>query len=217
MELTDNLLLPSGNNIELIKINSEGSSSKVILIIGVFHGEEPQGYMAINNYINNEFKNNNIKNEVYIIPCLNPDGMKNNQRKNSNGVDLNRNFPTKSWILSHKDDNFYGGESAGSEKETQFLINIINKYNPDFILTLHSPYAVVNYDGPAADIASKISEFTDYPIQENIGYPTPGSFGTYCGIERHIPVITLEYDENENIKSIYEKSNKIFNWIIKEF
>ena len=36
-------------------------------------------------------------NTPLFIPCLNPDGMSKNTRTNSNGVDLNRNFPTKNW------------------------------------------------------------------------------------------------------------------------
>ena len=29
-------------------------------------------------------------------------------------------------------------------------------------------------------------------ITEDIGYPTPGSLGTYCGLERNLPTITWE-------------------------
>ena len=47
----------------------------------------------------------------------------------------------------------------------------------------------------------------------DLGYPTPGSFGTYCGIERNIPTITLEYDEKEDYKSIYNKSAKVFDFL----
>ena len=216
MEFIKKLTLPSSKTVELYKI-SGSQNHKNILIIGVFHGEEPQGYLAIKNFINNNFSNTNIKNNVLIIPCLNPDGMAKNQRKNGNGVDLNRNFPTKNWALTEKKDDFYGGEAPSSESETQFVTDIITDINPDFILTLHSPYAIVNYDGPAQYEAEKISEFTGYPVQSDIGYPTPGSFGTYCGIERNIPTVTLEYDENENIDSIFIKSNKVFNWLIKEY
>ena len=34
--------------------------------------------------------------------------------------------------------------------------------------------------------------FNHDPITRRIGYPTPGSLGTYAGKERHVPVITLE-------------------------
>ena len=217
MKLIKSLHLKSGEEIELIKISGLVENPKNILIIGVFHGEEPQGYYAVKNYLNNVIKNNSFKNNVYFIPCLNPDGMEKNERKNCNGVDLNRNFPTKNWELSETNSDYFGGKEPASEDETKFVIEIISEIKPDFILTLHSPYAVVNYDGPATDVAEIISKLSDYSVQSDIGYPTPGSFGTYCGVERNIPVITLEYSDTENLNSIFEKSNKVFDWLIKEY
>ncbi len=217
MKLIKSLHLKSGEEIELIKISGLVENSKNILIIGVFHGEEPQGYHAVKNYLNNVIKNNSFKNNVYFIPCLNPDGMEKNERKNSNGVDLNRNFPTKNWELSGIKSDYFGGNKPASEDETKFVLEIIDEIKPDFILTLHSPYAVVNYDGPAKNEAEIISRLTGYQVQSDIGYPTPGSFGTYCGVERNIPIITLEYSDTENLNSIFKKSNKVFDWLIKEY
>ena len=213
MELIKDLRLKSGNKVELYKIN--GTCDKNILIIGTMHGEEPQGFYAIKNYFFNE-NINDTKNNIYIIPCLNPDGMNKNQRKNGNGVDLNRNYPTKNWELTPFDSEYFGGNAPAGEDETKFVINTIEMIKPYLILTLHSPFAIVNYDGNAGVIAQKISEITKYPVQSDIGYPTPGSFGTYCGVERKIPTITLEYDENEELTSIYEKSDRIFNYLMKE-
>ena len=199
MNILNSIILPSKNEINLYKISGE-HTGKTVLIVGVFHGEEPQGFLSINNY----FKNFNeiSKNNIFIIPCLNPDGMAKNRRKNSNGVDLNRNFPTKNWELKEADSEYFGGKTAGSEAETMFLINIIEKYKPDLILTLHSPYAIVNYDGPAQNEAEIISKLTNYPVQKDIGYPTPGSFGNYCGVERNNPTITLEYSDTEALNTI---------------
>ena len=215
MELIKDLSLDSDKKVELYKISGEKTSKK-ILIVGVFHGEEPQGFWAINDYFFNG-KNLNAKNNIYIIPCLNPDGMAKNIRQNSNGVDLNRNLPTKNWAKSEKNSEYYGGTAPGSEKETKFIVEVIESINPDFILTLHSPFAIVNYDGDAKFEAQKISDLCKYPIQADIGYPTPGSFGTYCGVERKIPTVTLEFDENENKSTILEKSRKIFDWLLGEY
>lgn len=196
-----------GNKIELI---GDNIGDENILVIGVFHGDEPQGKFLIENYLkSNDIFCRNGKN-VLFIPCLNPDGMEKNIRTNSNGVDLNRNFPTKNWVLSEKND-YYGGCEPKSEIETNFVCDVIEELKPCLILTLHAPYKVVNYDGPAENIAVKISETIGYPVEASIGYPTPGSFGTYCGIERNIPTITLELDETCPVEDLYEPVSRIFD------
>lgn len=179
------------------------------LVIGVFHGDEPQGKFLIEEYIKQ-----NPQSSLLFIPCLNPDGLQLNQRTNSNGVDLNRNFPTKNWVLGEK-DQFFGGHEPASEIETQFLIDTINEFIPDIILTLHAPYKVVNYDGPAKDLAEGISQIINYPVEENIGYPTPGSFGTYAGIERNIKTITLELDETCPVEELISPVHRVLKFLDK--
>lgn len=181
---------------------------KRILVIGVFHGEEPQGKFLIENYLE---KNPNSK--LLFVPCLNPDGMSEGKRTNANGVDLNRNYPTKNWELTERNE-FFGGETPNSEIETKFITEIIEEYKPQLILTLHAPFKVVNFDGPAREVAEKISEIIKYPVEESIGYPTPGSFGTYCGVERNIPTITLELDEECPVESLIEPVHKIFGELL---
>ena len=197
----------TNNKNELLLLGGSFSNNP-ILVVGVVHGDEPQGEDLINRYL--------AANEsgMLFIPSLNPDGKQLGRRTNSNGVDINRNFPTKNWELTEK-DNYFGGESPASEIETKFLAEVIDEYKPRLILTLHTPYKIVNYDGPAKEISEKISEIIGYPVEESIGYPTPGSFGTYAGVERNIPTITLEMDEEEAIDSLYPKVKKIFEYLEK--
>ena len=177
------------------------------LIIGVFHGDEPQGEFLIKKYLES-----NSESSLYFIPCLNPDGMAVKKRTNASGVDLNRNFPTDNWEYSAKDE-FFGGESPASEIETKFVMGILEEYKPKLILTLHAPFKVVNFDGNAREISEKISKIINYPVEENIGYPTPGSFGTYAGIEKQIPTITLELDETCPVEDLISPVHKIFDML----
>lgn len=160
-------------------------------------------------------------NNLLFIPCLNPDGLQNNTRVNANGVDLNRNFPTKNFgqdgsEAGENPENYFGGKTPVSEIETRFVIDIIEKYKPRMVLTLHAPYKIVNYDGPAQNIAQKISDIINYPVEASIGYPTPGSFGTYCGVERNIPTITLELDETCPVEDLEKPVFKIFDMLSLE-
>lgn len=187
---------------------------KTILLVGVFHGEEPQGNYLINKYMKTDLSH--IKNKLVIIPCLNPDGMAKNQRQNSNGIDLNRNFPTKNWKVTTRKE-YFGGNEPASEIETKFMIDVLNCYKFDAILSIHAPFEIVNFDGPAQELAEKISKITNYPSQGDIGYPTPGSFGNYAGAERKIPTITLELPENVSNEDLWIVNKPVFEYLAERF
>ena len=190
----------------MLKGNKKNPS---VLIIGCFHGDEPQGKFLIEEYLKE-----NPDTRILFIPCLNQYGFEHKTRTNSNGVDLNRNFPTANWELTQRNE-FFGGDSPASEQETKFVIETIEKYNPKVILTLHAPFKIVNYDGDAEKLAQKISEIINYPVEPSVGYPTPGSFGTWAGIERKIPTITLELDEEIDVELLKEPVFKIFKMLEK--
>lgn len=197
------------NHINLIK-QENSNYDKKILVIGVFHGDEPQGEYFINSYLKNN--QNTGKNALYFIPRLN----QNNQRKNKNGVDLNRNFPTKNWILGENND-YFGGFEPKSEPEVKFLVDLIEKNKFDAIITIHAPYKVVNYDGPCEILAQKVSDIIGYPTSSDIGYATPGSFGTYCGKERNTPTLTIEIDEEEDLEMLNLRFQKLFDYLKNEY
>ena len=113
------VITANGNSIDLInnKIHNK------VLVIGCMHGDEPQGNYLINEYLK-EYPNSNLA----FIPCLNKYGVEHNVRTNSNGVDLNRNFPTANWELTEKNE-FFGGTSPASEAETLFVMNAVKKIN----------------------------------------------------------------------------------------
>lgn len=191
------------NDITLIGSNNV-TKGDCVLIIGVVHGDEPQGEFLINNFLK---KTQKLPQNILFIPSLNPDGQQLETRTNANNVDINRNFPTKNWEITER-NRYFGGNSPTSETETLFAISVVEKYSPKLIITLHTPFKIVNYDGEAQIISEKISKIFNYPVEPSIGYPTPGSFGTWAGIEHQIPIITIEMDEEcpqENLIEPFEK------------
>ncbi len=210
IHLEKEIVSQNNNKIQLFKAEKNiHDANKTVLIIAVFHGDELEGEFLVKKLMEKIEETHDLigKNKVLILPCLNPDGKDKTTRTNSNGVDLNRNFPTKNWKKTSKKDKYFQGDNPSSEIETKFMIEILKKYNPDRILSIHSPYKIINFDGPAKDLAKKLSKLNNYPVQEDIGYPTLGSFGTYAGKEKNIPVITLELPDNQSVDELW-KANK---------
>ena len=124
---------------------------------------------------------------VVVIYAANPDGFRNRTRGNARGVDLNRNFPASNW----KERGERHGEEAASEPETRVLMEVVERFRPARILSIHAPLHCVDWDGPAQGLARAMGKECGYPVKK-VGYPTPGSFGSWAGVDRGIPVITFE-------------------------
>ncbi len=174
------------------------------LIFAAIHGDEPESEVLASYFLREVAPLSFAYKRVVIIPLLNPDGFQRKQRTNAYGVDLNRNFPTQDWAELGQNTIYYSGPSPASEPETQFLMTLLKNYPPLKILSIHTPYRVINYDGPAQTLANLMATQNGYPVVEDIGYATPGSFGTHIGKERHIPVITLELPEDNFTQSDLE-------------
>lgn len=169
------------------------------LFVGVFHGDETISGELMQRFTEHlqagKFAGEPIdfhQKPILIVPVLNPDGFAAKTRVNANLVDLNRNYPTPDWAEQNQGTKYYSGKAPASEPETQLMIELIETYQPQKIISVHSPYKVINFDGPGRSLADTMATYSQYPVVESIGYPTPGSFGTFAGVLRHIPVITLE-------------------------
>ncbi len=178
-----------------IEIKQLTKGPKNILFIGGVHGDEPEGFGLIERFIEQSpWQKAEGKHSLWVIPRLNPDGCTKNERTNSKGVDLNRNMPTRDWTPEIRAPRYNPGPNPASELETLALMEFIDKHKPVGILSAHSWEPMINYNGPAKEWAEFISTFNKYRISDDIGYPTPGSLGTWAGWERNIPTITLEVE-----------------------
>lgn len=180
--------------------------SKVnILMLGGVHGDETEGVTGALGVLDKIFDNYPFKFNFILIPCLNVDGLFAKTRQNANGVDLNRNLPTKDWSPEFTKFRYYPGKKPLSEPENQALIKILtdNKFN--FIFTLHSWKPMLNTNGDCSQIVDVLHEMTGYKIVPDIGYPTPGSLGAYGSNDNNIPTLTYEFekgmDQDEIIKT----------------
>jgi len=202
------------NRQPLIFMQLGDSGKNCNLFLGGVHGDElPTVYLLLKLAHYLEANPQVLKDKcVVIVPLVNPDGFfaKTPGRVNANGIDINRNFPTKDWrgqaLRQWKrkyqgNRRYFPGFKSGSEQETLFQIALIKRYRPQKILTVHSPLGFYDFDGPSADLNSiekwldKISRETNHPLKK-YGY-FPGSLGNYAGHERNIFTLTLELPSSD--------------------
>lgn len=194
MELS--FLGPNSTGLQIPMFTFGKDHSRKVLVMGGVHGDEPEGVQAAMGLLHLFQTSYKLNLCIHLVPCLNWSGMLEHQRTNFNGVDLNRNLPTKDWTPVVAKPRYNPGPSALSEPENKALVQLIDKNKYEYILSLHSWEPMLNINGDCRKLAEVIAETTGYKITEDIGYPTPGSLGTYAGAERGIPTLTYELERN---------------------
>ena len=179
-----------------------GTEGPPVLILGGVHGDEVEGVAAAMGLIDKWSQIYTRKLNITVVPSFNVDGVLSGQRKNLNGVDLNRNLPTQDWTNEVAKEKYFPGTKPNSEPENQALVSWISSNKPKFILSLHSWKPCLNVNGNCKPEAEAIRAITEYPIVEDIGYPTPGCLGTYASVEHDIPTLTYEIERGLDTKSI---------------
>jgi murein peptide amidase A len=196
--------LLSGRKIHSYKF---GCGSYHLLLVGGVHGNEIEGVELISALMTELEGSVQFPNlTILVVPNVNPDGVAAKRRQNENWVDLNRNLPTKDWTSEAMKPEYQPGASAGSEVESQVVVNLVEKFKPNYIISMHSfRDAMINTNGDCGQAAQVMHQACGLPIKDDIGYPTPGSLGTYAGWERGIPTITLEVLRGEDLDKMKDK------------
>lgn len=184
----------------------QSPSSKRVLALSLIHGDEvPAGSVARNWMA--RLENIEPRNHWRVIPIANPDGLKLRTRMNANGVDLNRNFPSKDWdelalkywkSKKRSDPRRYPGPSSASEIETRCLIKHLAEFKPDFIISVHTPLGVLDFDGP------KVGNPNFQPLPWVSLGNFPGSLGRYMWVDGKVPVLTIELKGSAGLRKLDE-------------
>ena len=170
-----------------------------VLIMGGIHGDEYSSISILFKWLA-LFSPESVEGTFHwrFAPLVNPDGLLDGnqaKRQNANGVDLNRNFPSRDWNATAaqywqestgSNPRRFPGESPASEPEVKWVVQQIEEFQPDVIVSVHAPYHLLDFDGPA-EAPANIGEL--YLHQLGV---YPGSLGNFAGLNRQIPVVTLE-------------------------
>jgi protein MpaA len=193
--------------------NNKDSQDRTLFFCSIHGDELPSTYLCVHMVRDiiydhpEKYKNAN----VIIAPMINPDSFLSNNpgRTNARGVDLNRNFPTSDWneLALHmwkkrykSNPRRYPGPQGGSEIETQFQVELIKRFRPSKIVSIHGPYGFWDYDLIKKDmafwketrtLAYKMAKASrNFPVNDFRTFP--GSLGNFAGNDFQIPTYTLE-------------------------
>lgn len=166
-----------------------GDGPDVLMIIATIHGNEAAGTPLVAAFsewlIEHPAKLSGR--QVVIVPVANPDGFAAGERFNSRGVDLNRNFPAGNW---REEKVTLHGSAPLSEPESRVLMQLVCRYFPNRLISIHQPLECVDYDGPGERLAEVIAAKCPLSVKKLGG--RPGSFGSFVGETLGKPIITLE-------------------------
>jgi protein MpaA len=168
-----------------------GGPGRALLVFGGIHGDEPASVEALIDLAPRLGAGPRAGVPVWLLPAVNPDGIAGGRKNSARDVDLNRNFPARSFTTAHA-PGYFPGPAPLSEPETRVIADLIAREAIAAVVAVHAPFACVNYDGPAAPWAEAVAAACGWPAHPDIGYPTPGSLGSWLGIDRGLPVLTLE-------------------------
>lgn len=188
-----------------------GDGPDVLMVIATIHGNEAAGTPLVGKFAEwlVAHPEELAGHTVVIIPVANPDGYAANERFNTHEVDLNRNFPAGNWGVPQAggDDITQGKTSPGGdtfahgrtfkpghtplcEPESRALLQLLCRYFPNRIISIHQPVACIDFDGPADKLAAAMAAKCPLPVRQ-LG-SRPGSLGSFVGNTLERPIITWE-------------------------
>jgi zinc carboxypeptidase len=211
-----------------------GHGKKDIALIGAIHAGEAGPALMLSLIENFLAENSKLLKNISIlaVPVVNLDqyqrevqGVPWYLRVNSNGVDLNRNFPAD-WDeiglgygldTSEPDSGTYRGLFPASEPEVKAVMSFLKKQKPVTVFSYHCLAGVcgkhflasacsidnADYSNRCKDIVKKYSEGYARDLQEeelnddNIGFAgSGGSLTTWCYRELNVPAFDLEFSKD---------------------
>lgn len=183
--------LTAGHSVEgrAIEYSVHGYGPRVILFMASIHGSEGAGTPLLQRFQQSLAKNPAALrgHTVLIMPVANPDGLQRGDRLNTHGVDLNRNF-----AADNRRDSGRFGLTPLSEPESRAIAALIEKHQPQLVVSIHQPLECIDWDGPPETeaLANRLAGSCGLPVKK-LG-ARPGSLGAWFGEALGRPILTME-------------------------
>ena len=132
------------------------------VVMGQMHGDEPAGPQVV---LNRLVKADPIPDvALWLVPTMNPDGRIRGTRVNARSVDLNRNFPSWTWVRQGEGTRYYSGPRPASEPETRAMVRFLSRVKPQTVISIHQPLASVDTSGGDVEVTRWLARNLDLPV-----------------------------------------------------
>lgn len=132
------------------------------VVMGQMHGDEGAGPVVV---LNRLLKTDPIRDvALWLVPTMNPDGRVRGTRVNARSVDLNRNFPSRTWVYQGRGTRYYSGPRPASEPETRAMVRFLSRVKPQTIISIHQPLASVDTSGGDIEVTRWLARNLDLPV-----------------------------------------------------
>lgn len=178
-----------------------GSGAECMLFFGGIHGNEKGTVELLKKFTDTVIAEPYLlasTRKLVVVPLINPDGYFDDiYRDNTNGVNLNRNFPTTNWV-QYPDAETFAGSKPFSESESLTIKTIVEECNPSLMIAFHSQGGVVSPEAGSESVA--LAEWyiarTGYVYYNDWNYPgtATGWFTESTGN----PSLTIEVTDHTN-------------------
>jgi protein MpaA len=129
-----------------------------VLVVGCIHGNEPAGIAVIRALARMRAPEGVA---LWLVPDLNPDGVAADTRQNADGVDLNRNFPTR-WRPQH--GAFESGPRPLSEPEARIAYALVLRLHPLVSIWFHQHADLVDDSSGDRSLERRFAAIARLPL-----------------------------------------------------
>ena len=138
------------------------TAKNVYLVLGQMHGDEAAGRLVARHRLLNKDPVKDVA--LWVVPTMNPDGSIRGTRVNARGVDLNRNFPSRTWVKQGKGTRYWSGPRPASEPETRAIVRFFSRIQPRTIVSIHQPLSSVDFSGGSRAVTRWLSHELNLPV-----------------------------------------------------